>query len=95
MEIQDDYAELKSTKTIVKIAYVGIDAWNRPIFKDIDSNTYFGSVTTLVPNKTLKTSVDIRNYFSNNISELEYFGSSFGCEPHGGLDSNITLIIIR
>lgn len=67
---------------IFQIKFKGIDSWNRPVFKAIDKKIYFGSVTTLFeydddPDKIIK-------YFKDNINELEYFGSCFDCEPHGG-----------
>jgi len=37
---------------------------------------------------------EISKYFKENIEELEYFGSYFGCEPCGGINSDIKLIII-
>lgn len=90
---------LNSNKPIVeiKIKHIGIDDWGRPIFKATDSNSYFGSVTTLFPNKIIapnRLASEICDYFKSNINELEYFGTKFGCEPHGGLSNNIKLKIV-
>ncbi|MCK9429978.1 MAG: hypothetical protein M0R17_08230 [Candidatus Omnitrophica bacterium] len=78
---------------IIKIKFKGIDSWNRPVFKNIESNSHYGSVTTLFdyeddPDKIIA-------YFKENIHELEYFGGRFDCEPHGGLDSRIKLEIVN
>ena len=32
---------------IIKIKFRGIDSWNRPVFKNIDSKSHYGSVNTL------------------------------------------------
>lgn len=82
---------------IVTIKFKGVDDWNRPVFKDINSNTYYGSVNILVPDKELipnNTTKGISEYFKDNIHQLEYFGDHFGCEPNGGLNSNTILNII-
>ena len=77
----------------IQIKFKGIDGWNRPVFKDIDSKHYFGSVTTLFDyNEDIITIV---KYFKENIDELEYFGDNFDCEPYGGMPANIKLEIIE
>lgn len=77
----------------VNIKFKGIDNFNRPVFKDVDSNTYYGSVTKLFSwHEEPKTVID---YFkSTNVDGLEYFGNHFNCEPNGGMNENITLNII-
>lgn len=78
----------------INIKFKGIDNWNRPVFKDVDSNTYYGSVTKLFSWDALPE--DVIKYFKSSTTDgLEYFGSHFGCEPHGGLDENITLNIVE
>jgi len=84
-----------SKEVEVLIKYVGIDSWNRPIFKS--ANSYYGSVNTLFPNKNIApndTNEEIIEYFKNNINELEYFGDEFDCEPNGGLNKCIKLKIV-
>jgi len=76
----------------VNIKFKGIDDFNRPVFKDVDSNTYYGSTSILFggedkPEKIIEC-------FKSNIGELEYFGTHFNCEPNGGLSNNITLNIV-
>lgn len=77
---------------MINIKFKGIDDWNRPVFKDVDSSTYYGSTRTLFGWADPKEK--IIEYFKSNMDELEYFGSSFGCEPNGGLGKNITLNIV-
>ena len=69
---------------ILKLKFKGIDGWNRPVFKVIDKNIYFGSVTTLFEYDD--DPYKITEYFKDNIGELEYFGNHFDCEPHGGVE---------
>ena len=79
-------------KIEIPITFVGIDGWNRPIFKVIDKKEYYGSVTKLFDfDSTLDV---VLNYFQDHIDELEYFGTSFDCEPQGGINPNIKLKII-
>jgi len=77
----------------IQIKFRGIDNWNRPVFKDVNSKNHFGSVNTLF--NSYATEDEIINFFRANLGELEYFGNSFGCEPHGGLADNITFEIIN
>lgn len=77
---------------IVNIKFRGIDYFNRPVFKDVDSNTYYGSTGRLFgwDDKAEK----VIEYFKSNVDELEYFGTHYGCEPNGGLSKNVTLNIV-
>lgn len=75
----------------IKIKFEGIDDWHRPIFKDINSKDRYGDVTC---SKTGKPE-DVINFYEYRTQLLEYFGTSFGCEPHGGLDKDIILEIIK
>jgi hypothetical protein len=77
---------------IVNVKFAGVDSWDRPIFKDVNSNNYYGSVTTLWDAYDSKD--EIVNYFRDHIEELEWFGIKFDCEPNGGLNSNIELNIV-
>lgn len=64
------------------LKFKGIDDWNRPVFKDIDSSLYFGSTERLYGyDEFMKEGLQ---FFKENPQLLEYFGSSFNCEPHGG-----------
>ena len=64
---------------IVTIEFVGIDDWNRPIFKNTDSKHYYGSTMILFPYETSVKEV----LETITIKDLTYFGTSFGCEPLG------------
>ena len=87
-----------------KIQFIGIDKWNRPVYKVIKTSgmfvsedkkqrkIYYGSVDKLFNDDATKEEVD--NYFKDNLDELEFFGNHFGCEPMGGRTKNLKLIII-
>ena len=64
----------------VYVNYVGIDQWNRPIFKEIRRNNYYGATNVLFARDTDRCEV-LRTIRSN--VDLTFFGSSFGCEPLG------------
>lgn len=75
----------------VYVEYVGVDHFCRPVFKDTNSNSHYGSVTTLFDWGTPKEEV-LKNIHP---VDLAYFGEKFGCEPQGGMDPDIKLIIIK
>lgn len=86
-----------ASKLLKEIKFAGIDSWNRIVFHTLDKSEYYGSVTTLYPDSKKfpkNTIFDILNYFRHNLSELEYFGTKFDCEPHGGLVDNIEFKIL-
>jgi len=82
---------------IKKFKFEGIDDWNRPVYKQVDSNVRIGSVDILFPNKEIapnNTVEEIDNYFKNNLDKLSIFGTDFNCEPLGyKLKTNIIKII--
>lgn len=75
-----------------QIKFRGIDKWNRPVYKVIDKPMYFGSTDTLFNDEADEEKVN--EYFKDNTEELEYFGSTFGCEPHGGRSELLILKIV-
>lgn len=77
----------------IKIKFEGVDSWGRPVFKDVDSNLRFGSTWTIFSWRN--SDAEIVNHFKTNPQELEYFGSKFDCEPHGGKIKGIKLKIIE
>jgi hypothetical protein len=84
-------------KLEMKIKFRGIDSFNRPVYKHINSTAHFDSTNTLRTysrNPGIYEIMEIDRYFRNNIHELEYFGTSFNCEPHGGENNKYELIII-
>lgn len=67
--------------TKVKLAFIGIDDWSRPVFKMPDTNIFFGSVNKLISYNDNQEEMlkDIK------VEDLCYFGNHFNCEPHGGM----------
>lgn len=61
------------------LKFKGFDDWDRPVFKDVNSSLYFGSVNHLRGSQP-----DVVDYLKTHPYELEYFGDKFNCEPHGG-----------
>ena len=62
-----------------QVKYVGIDGWNRPVFKALDSKDFYGSVHELFSYEASESEV----LEKVKESDLCWFGSSFGCEPMG------------
>ena len=80
----------------INIKFHGIDYWSRPVFKS-EGGQFLGSTSTLFPNSKIapnNTAKEISDYFKIHIDEIEYFGKTFDCEPMGGLNPLIDLIII-
>jgi len=74
------YTEIKKEKLKeVFLHFHGIDYFNRPVFKEINKNNFYGSVTKIYPWN------DNGNSISSDIKseDLVYFGNSFNCEPMG------------
>lgn len=71
-----------------QIKFVGIDSWNRPIFKDINNKAYFGSTDVLLDYNA--TEKEVLNVISEK--DLTYFGNSFDCEPMGADAGEIEII---
>jgi len=70
----------------VRVAFRGIDDWGRPVFKDLESETYYGSVDIL-PDSEEELNAIVE-------SDLLYFGKHFNCEPYGSKTKN-KLVIVR
>ncbi len=64
---------------MINVQFVGVDSFNRPIFKSLTDNAHYGSTEKLFAYDAQETEV----LSKINASDLEYFGSSFGCEPMG------------
>ena len=62
-----------------KVKFHGIDHFNRPIFKDINSKQFFGDTDNLFDGDATEAEV-LSKISSKN---LTYFGDFFGCEPMG------------
>lgn len=71
-----------------KIKFVGIDSWNRPVFKSMDKPRHFyGDVHTLFDYDATEEKVLARL----TADDLCYFGSRFDCEPWGTPVNNLKI----
>jgi len=60
------------------LRFHGIDCFNRPIFKEVVKNNFYGSISKVCPwNEGVHIIPDMK------LEDLVYFGNSFGCEPMG------------
>ena len=73
---------------MIEVQYVGIDSWNRPVFKG-DNNAYYGSTDKLYPVGAAESEV-LTNL---TVEDLEYFGQEFDCEPMGTRPSQPLVIV--
>lgn len=75
-------------KKEILIKFEGIDRFNRPIFKSLDTKSRYGSVDMLFNYNATEEEVLER------ISEkdLLWFGNSFGCEPMGDPCENLKIM---
>jgi len=72
----------------MNIQFEGIDDFNRPIFKGIDSNQRFGSVDFLFGYES--TEKEVLDVISEE--DLLYFGNTFECEPMGSAAPEINIV---
>lgn len=63
----------------VKLIFVGIDNWSRPVWKAPDKRAYYGSVNELFSYEATEAEV----LKKVDTFGLCYFGDHFGCEPMG------------
>ena len=78
----------------LEISFVGIDDWNRPVFKLKDKKVYFGDTNKLWTfNELGENNKNLIEYYSKNPQCIEFFGGSFNCEPHGGTSDKWNFII--
>lgn len=75
---------------MITVKFKGIDSWGRPVFKDTETNHYYGDTDTLFPQEAKELEV-IEKVSAKN---LVYFGHHFGCEPHGSLPLEIIRIVV-
>lgn len=81
--LEEMQAEIKSKcGGKLRLRFVGLDGWDRPIFRD-DAlpDMFFGDTGHLFAEKAA-----VLNFYEgrkNLDGFLTYFGSSFGCEPWG------------
>lgn len=66
------------------LEFIGLDDWNRPVFRLPGTNLHFGSTNKLFNWEGTNNDMIVKITNVLSLSELEYFGNSFNCEPHGG-----------
>ena len=72
-----------------KITFVGIDSWNRPIFKSVDlPRRYYGATDVLFSLNAEESEVLARI----STEDLTYFGNKFDCEPMGTAATGLVII---
>lgn len=64
----------------ITLEFVGIDDWNRPVFKMPNTKMFFGSTDKLFDWDDTEEIV----LEKLQIDDLCYFGNHFNCEPLGG-----------
>lgn len=88
LKFEDQLRNLKWTGDLkyevhFDLKFRGIDDWYRPVFKDVDSSIHFGDVHKLWTWEEAKDG-KIQEYYRLHPEALEYFVTSFNCEPTGG-----------
>jgi hypothetical protein len=78
-DIEKQWRKDRKPAEKIKLKFVGIDSWNRPVFKSPTEKKYFGDVNQLFNYEATETEV-LKNV---TIYDLCYFGDHFGCEPMG------------
>jgi len=77
--IEKQWLKDRKASEKIKLQFVGIDSWNRPVFRDPNEKKYFGDVCNLFGDDA--TEADVLKKVT--IYDLCYFGEYFGCEPMG------------
>jgi hypothetical protein len=78
--IEKQWYKDRKTNEKHQLIFVGIDSWNRPVWKAPDKEAYFGSVNILF--SMGETEKQIRKQIKG-VYDLCYFGNHFDCEPMG------------
>lgn len=94
--LKDFHARIESKCSgKLRLRFVGLDGWDRPIFAD-DSipNMFFGDLTNLFSSADKDKIYEFYRERRFNLDRiLTYFGDSFCCEPWGipltGIDTKI------
>ena len=77
--IKKEWKEDREKVDQIKLIWVGVDDWNRPVWKDPDKKEYYGSVNHLFNYEDTEATV----LKKVDTFDLCYLGSFFGCEPMG------------
>jgi hypothetical protein len=77
--IKDQWESDRKKVKQIRMKWVGVDNWNRPVWKAPDKREYYGSVTQLFSYDATEEEVlkEVETY------DLVYMGNHFGCEPMG------------
>jgi hypothetical protein len=78
-QIRKEWEQERKQTPQIRLKWVGVDNWNRPVWKAPDKREYYGSVNQLFSYEDTEETVlkKVSTY------ELCYFGNHFGCEPMG------------
>lgn len=71
-----------------KVQYVGIDFWNRPVFKDVRASDYYSSTEILF--RYDASEAEVLNKITAD--DLTYHGHAFDSEPIGAKISNMEIV---
>jgi len=78
-QIKKNWEQDRKKVDQIRLVFVGVDSWNRPVWKAPDQRAFYGSVSELFDyedkEETVLKKVDTFG--------LCYFGDHFGCEPMG------------
>lgn len=77
--IEKQWLKDRKASEKIKLQFIGIDSWNRPVFKSPNEKLYFGDVCNLFSDNATESEV----LKKVTIYDLCYFGEHFGCEPTG------------
>lgn len=78
-QIKKDWKKEREKVNQVRLIFVGVDSWNRPVWKAPDQKAFYGSVNELFNYGETEENIlkKVDTY------DLCYFGDSFDCEPMG------------
>jgi hypothetical protein len=78
-DIKKQWEKARKEAEKIRLQFVGIDNWNRPVFVVPGKKEYYGDVNNLF--SWGATEDEVLNKISTY--DLCYFGDHFGCEPMG------------
>ncbi len=82
-KMENDWKKQLEDATL-RIKFVCIDDWNRPVFKAVNLTNYFIGDTDHLFDYDATEEAVLNFYKDKNLSEcLTYFGDHAGCEPWG------------
>jgi hypothetical protein len=78
-QIKKNWEKERQKVEQIRLKWVGVDNWNRPVWKAPDQKAYYGSVNELFDYEAKEEEV----LKKVDIFGLCYFGDHMGCEPMG------------